>query len=241
MEVKTSAIVLQTIKYGDAQLIVDFFTEKLGRVSFMAKIPRSSKAKLKRQMFQPLMILDLEFDFRPKVNLQRLKEVSIAKPFVDIPFSPFKLAMAMFLAELVGHATRNEQANVPLYSFLEESVKWLDKAQGNYANFHIVFMVRLTFFLGFSPNLESGTQGDFFDLEEGRFVSYVPAHVHYLNSEDSLRMLGLLRLSYETMHLYTMSRMDRNRCVEVILEYYKIHVPGFPELKSFSVLRELFA
>ena len=48
MEVKTRAIVLQTIKYGDAQLIVDFFTEKLGRVSFMVKIPKSSKAKMKR-------------------------------------------------------------------------------------------------------------------------------------------------------------------------------------------------
>ena len=54
-------------------------------------------------------------------------------------------------------------------------------------------------------------------------------------------MLGLFRLSYETMHLYTMSRLDRNRCVEVILQYYRIHVPGFPELKSFSVLQELFA
>ena len=54
-------------------------------------------------------------------------------------------------------------------------------------------------------------------------------------------MVSLLRLSYETMHLYTMSRMDRNRCIEVILQYYKIHVPGFPELKSFSVLKELFA
>lgn len=82
--------------------------------------------------------------------------------------------MSMFLAELLGQATRNEQVNVPLFSFIVESVAWLDQAQGNYANFHIVFMVRLTFFLGFSPNLESGVHGDFFDLEEGRFVSFVP-------------------------------------------------------------------
>ena len=164
MEVKTRAIVLQTIKYGDAQLIVDFFTEKLGRVSFMVKIPKSSKAKMKRQLFQPLMILNLEFDHRPKANLQRLKDVSIALPFGDLPFSPYKLAMSMFLAELLGQATRNEQVNVPLFSFIVESVAWLDQAQGNYANFHIVFMVRLTFFLGFSPNLESGVHGDFFDL-----------------------------------------------------------------------------
>ena len=241
MEVKTRAIVLQTIKYGDAQLIVDFFTEKLGRLSFMVKIPKSSKSKMKRQLFQPLMLLNLEFDHRPKASLQRIRDVAISSPFVDIPFSPFKLAMSMFLAELLGRATRNEQANVPLFSFIEESVLWLDRAREGFANFHIVFMVRLTFFLGFSPNLESGVTGDYFDLEEGRFVSFVPTHTHYLNKEDSLRMVSLFRLSYETMHLYTMSRLDRNRCIEVILQYYKIHVPGFPELKSFSVLKELFA
>ena len=241
MEVKTRAIVLQTIKYGDTQLIVDFFTEKLGRQSFMVKIPKSSKAKMKRQLFQPLMVLNLEFEYRSMANLQHLKDVSIALPFVDLPFSPAKLAMSMFLAELLGQATKNEQSNLPLYAFIEESILWLDHAKDGYANFHIVFMVRLTFFLGFSPNLESGENGDYFDLEDGCFVPYVPTHRHYLSKEDSCRMVGLFRLSYETMHLYTMSRLDRNRCVEVILEYYKIHVPGFPELKSFSVLRELFS
>lgn len=56
-----------------------------------------------------------------------------------------------------------------------------------------------------------------------------------------MRLVSLFRLDYKTMHLYTMSRIERNRCVEVILEYYKLHLPGFPEMKSFSVLQELFA
>ena len=64
---------------------------------------------------------------------------------------------------------------------------------------------------------------------------------HYLNKEDSMRLVSLFRLDYKTMHLYTMSRIERNRCVEVILEYYKLHLPDFPEMKSFSVLQELFA
>lgn len=241
MDVKTKAIVLQTMKYGDAQLIVDFFTEELGRLSFILRIPKSSKSKTKRQLFQPLSLLNIEFDYRPKAGLQKMKEASIAAPFVDLPFSPIKLALSMFISELLTSVTRNEQSNLPLYKFLEDSILWLDGAKGNYANFHIVFMVRLCFFLGFSPNLENGAQGDYFDLEDGCFVSYVPTHTHYLSKEDSLRMLGLLRLSYETMHLYTMSRLDRNRCVEVILEYFKIHVPGFPEMKSFPILKELFA
>ena len=241
MEVKTRAIVLQTIKYGDAQLIVDFFTEKLGRLSFMVRIPKSSKGRLKRQLFQPLMLLQLEFDYRPKSNLQRIREASIGYAFIDIPFSPYKLAISMFLAELLSYTTKNEQANASLYLFIQDSIKWLDRVEGSFSNFHIVFMIRLTFFLGFSPNIESGMNGDYFDLVDGCFVPYVPTHVHYLNREDSLRLVALLRLEYKTMHLYTMSRMERNRCVEVILEYFKLHVPGFPEMRSFSVLKELFA
>ena len=232
---------LQTIKYGDAQLIVDFFTEKLGRLSFMVRIPKSSKSRLKRQLFQPMMILHLEFDYRPKSNLQRIKEASIGYAFIDIPFSPYKLGISMFLAELLAYTTRNEQANASLYLFMQDSIEWLDRVEGSFSNFHIVFMIRLTSFLGFSPNIESGMNGDYFDLVDGCFVPYVPTHVHYLNREDSLRLVALLRLEYKTMHLYTMSRMERNRCVEVILEYFKLHVPGFPEMRSFSVLKELFA
>lgn len=146
----------------------------------------------------------------------------------------------MFLSEVLFHATRNEQKNDALFLFLWNSIQWLDGALGNYANFHIVFMIRLALFLGFAPNVAKEDGENVFDLQEGRFVPFVPSHANYLSQEDSLRIKNLLRLHYETMHLYTMSRMERNKCVEVILKYYKLHVPNFPELKSFSVLQALF-
>ena len=74
---------------------------------------------MKRQLFQPLMVLNLEFDYRPKSNLQRPRDVSIQIPFSDIPFSPYKLGISMFLAELLSYATRHEQANGALYLFIE--------------------------------------------------------------------------------------------------------------------------
>lgn len=240
MVVKTKAIVLHSVKYSESQLIVDFFTEQLGRLSFMVRMSKSSKGKIKRQYFQPLALLYLEFEYHPMQTLQRLKEVEIAEPFFDIPFSPVKMSIAMFLSEVLFYATRHEQQNNALFLFLKNSVLWLDGALRNYSNFHIVFMIHLTLFLGFSPNMTNENGEEFFDLEEGRFVLYVPSHSNYLNQEDSLRIKDLLRLRYETMHLYTMSRVERNRCVEVILKYYKLHVPNFPELKSFSILQALF-
>ena len=56
----------------------------------------------------------------------------------------------------------------------------------------------------------------------------------------SFLMRDLMRLRFQTMHLYTMSRQERNRCVEVIISYYRLHMPDFPELKTLPILKELF-
>jgi DNA repair protein RecO (recombination protein O) len=53
-------------------------------------------------------------------------------------------------------------------------------------------------------------------------------------------MAQLVRLNFETMHLFAMNRTERGRCLEVILLYYRLHVPEFGELKSVEVLKELF-
>ena len=238
MLVKTRAIVLRVTKYGDAQQIVDMITFSHGRLSFVLTLSRSSRAKIKRQYFQPLTILDLEFDFRPKVQLLRLKDAAIAIPFSSIPFSPLKLCLSAFLAEFICFSTRNEVENEHLFQFLVYSVLWLDKAKGNYANFHIVFMLQLTLFLGFSPNMDE-QDGKFFDMQAGNFVSQVPTHSHFLNECDSRMMRILMRLNYDTMHVFGMTRNDRNRCALYIIRYYQLHIPNFPDLKSLEVLRDL--
>jgi len=237
---KTKAIVLHSIKYGDSQFIIDFLTESHGRLTFLVRLPKSPKAKIKRQYFQPLMLLNLEFDYRPKMNLQRLNDISIADPLVGIPFSPLKTSVSLFLAEFLFYATRSEQVNLPLFDFVYHSILWLDGAEGSIANFHIVFLMRLTLFIGVAPNEERAEGEQFFDLKEGCFVAHVPLHSSYLSKEDSMRFLNLLRLRYQTMNLYSMSRSERIHCVEVIMEYYRLHVPNFPELKSLSIFKGLF-
>lgn len=237
---KTRAIVLHSIKYGESQLIVDFFTESHGRLSFLTRLPKSGRGKVKRQYFQPLMLLNIEFDYRPQKNLQHLSDAGLSVPLSGIPLSPVKISLSLFLAEFLCYATRSEQRNQALFEFLYHSVLWLDGASGAIANFHVVFLIRLSLFLGFAPNVEIEDGGKYFDLKEGCYVDKVPLHTHYLSALDSTRLLGLLRLRYQTMNLYPMSRSERNHCVEVIVDYYRLHVPGFPEMKSLSILKDLF-
>ena len=241
MQINTKAIVLHFIKYGESQVIVDLFTEQVGRVSFICPIPKSSKGRAKRQFFQPLTILDVQFDYRQKMKLQRFKDIRIAEPFSTIPFDPYKLSISLFCAEFLYYATRDEQKNALLYDYVEKSILWLDSAVRAFSNFHLVFMLRLSRFLGFFPNLEDYHPGDLFDLRSGCFVGTVPLHKDFLLPADSAQILLLIRLQYETMHLLKISREDRNRCTALILQFYRLHIPDFPELKSFDILRELFA
>lgn len=240
MTEKTRAIMLHSIKYSESQLIVDFLTESMGRLSFLVRLPKSSNGKMKRQYFQPLMLLDIEFDYRPSRKLQRLINIGVAYPFGSIPLSPVKISLSLFLAEFLLYATRCEQKNASLFGFIYQSLVWLDQASGNISNFHLLFLVRLTYFLGLEPNLAEWTGKEYFDLMDGCFVSLVPSHSHYLSIADSFHLVQIFRLRYNTMHLYPMSRQERNHCVEVIIEYYQLHIPGFPDMKSLPVLKTLF-
>ena len=107
-------------------MIVDMFTRQFGRLSFIVSIPKSSKSKVKKQFFQPLSLLEIETDVRPKIQLQKLSDIRLVCPFVSIPFHPHKLSMALFLAEFLYYALRSEQRNEPLFDYVESSIQWLD-------------------------------------------------------------------------------------------------------------------
>lgn len=241
MMTQTRAIVLRNVRYGDNSLIVDMLTERHGRMSFVIRLSKSSRGKMRRQLFHPLSLLELDFDLRTRSTLQRLHDVRISFPLPSLLTHPYKLTIGLFLAEFLSHATQDESENPLLYQFVENSLQWLEGKDGRFSNFHLVFMIKLSRFIGFLPNTEDYHENDYFDMLNGCFCSKVPLHSHFLVAADAAKINLLMRLEYSTMHLVSMSRADRDRCLDVILEYYRLHVPGFPELKSYPVLKELFA
>jgi DNA repair protein recO len=240
MILKSKAIVLRSMKFGEASLIIDMFTEQEGRISFITRIPKTAKGKIKKQYFQPLTLLELEFDYRPRTSLQHIKEVRLLYPYASIPFDPIKSAILLFLSEFLYHVTRSEQQNLQLYNYVCTSLQWLDGAARSYANFHLVFMMRLSRFIGFFPNFEAYHDGVCFDLRTASFTHSIPLHTDYLLPAEATAIHQLIRMDYENMHLFRLSRVDRNRIANLILRYYRIHVPNMPALNSLQVLSDLF-
>ena len=241
MITKTRGIVLRSVRFGESSLIVDVLTKSSGRVSFMVHIPKTAKGKIKKQYFQPMTLLDFEYDFRQRSNLQRIKDVRVSLPYSSIPIDPAKSCISLFLSEFIYYATRNEQENPTLFTYISTSLEWLDNAYEDFANFHLVFMMRLGKFLGFHPFLEDFTPGCFFDLRNGCFTLSMPLHADFLNAADAGHLYNLMRMNFDTMKLFKLSHDDRNRITEIVLRYYKLHLPNMPELQSFDILREVFA
>ena len=63
----------------------------------------------------------------------------------------------------------------------------------------------------------------------------------FLQPDEAKKVQLMMRMDYATMHLFQMSHTERNRLLEVALSYYRLHLPDFPDLKSLSVLQELYS
>lgn len=237
----TEGIVLRTVKYKESSMLVDTFTEDLGRITFQVSLPRSKKSVFRASLFQPLSLVECVVDVRSTSSICKVTEAKLSCPFASIPFDPFKSAIALFLSEFLYRAIHEASSDPALFAYLKHSVCWLDACESGFANFHLVFLMRFSRFLGLYPNLDAYSPGAYFDLLNACFTPLRPMqHAFYLGKEESSRLLTLMRMNYDTMHLFAMNRQERARCLTVLNEYYRLHLPNFPVLKSLDVLKELF-
>lgn len=65
------AIVLHALKYGETRVIVDVFTKTAGRVSLIASLPKTQKARLKKQDFQPMTLLEITYEEHQRAQLAK--------------------------------------------------------------------------------------------------------------------------------------------------------------------------
>lgn len=236
---KTEGIVLGTSPYNDIYSIAQVFTRDFGRVSYLLPRAHGKKAKIKTSLFFPLSVLNLEVEHLPLRDLHRLKEAERQFPLQDLCCHMSKVSLAFFLSEFLSRVLRESGNNEPTYFFVKNSIETLEATERGLGNFHLAFLFGLTRFMGIYPNVEWNGKHRFFDLMQGEFVQHMPMHSHYLNSRESDFLVLLRRMNYANMHLFRLSRNDRNRILDYLLDFYRLHIYDFPVLKSVDILREL--
>ena len=239
--ISSHGIVLHTTRYTDSQVIVSVFTEQSGMVPFLIRFRRTrTTGSIHAIVWQPLSAVEVTWRHQERRSLQTPAEFVTWQPRSSIPFQPCKSAMALFLGEFLYHALRGESENRPLFEFLHHSLNWLDTSGEHYANFHVVFLLRLTRFLGFYPNIEGWHEGCFFDMLNATFTPVRPLHPHYMLPEEAALLPKFMRLDMRKMRAVGLNRAIRRRALQLITEFYRLHVPEFPEMKSIDILSEVF-
>ena len=239
MQVKTTGIVLHSIKYTDSANIVTIYTRHFGRVSYMVHGVNKKKSTFRPAYLQALSILDMDVYHEPGKSIQRIKDIRIMYQFTGIPVDPIKNAMALLLSEVLFRTLWQTEPDESVFLFLENSIQQLDCCEMGISNFHLVFMLKLTRYLGFEPNSDA-RDGKYFDLMNGVFLKAIPIHSHVLLPADSSDFKALLDSDYEKMHLLIFSRAKRIKLLEIMVEYYRLHIPDFHGLHSLAVLQSLF-
>ena len=231
------AIVLTSTQYSDNSYMLNLFTDELGYVSVSVKVGKRSKVRLSH--IQPLTLLSVELHGRPSQQVMHVTECAALSGYESIATDISKMLTAQFLAEFLNHTLRLYQRDTALFDFVFDSICRYNSLARGQANFHLVFLVKLTHYLGFFPNLEGLDSGVCFDLENGCFVRRLPLHNNYLLPKDTIAFVHLLRLDYDTMYLFDVNRQQRNEVLDHIIKYYKLHLAEFGDLRSLNVLREL--
>ncbi|NOY38207.1 MAG: DNA repair protein RecO [Chlorobi bacterium] len=240
MLVKTKGVVLYTLKYGDSSLILHLYTEKYGRLSVMVKGVSGKKTGTLPAYFQPLNILETDLYYIPGRNFQKIKEVRFHYPYHSIPFNIRKSTIALFLSEVLRQTLSEEVNNPPLFSWLFASLRILDQMEENFTDFHLAFLIRLCRYLGFHPHNNYSLQNRIFDLREGIFTATLPLHPDILNEPLTALFNAYLRTPLGEKIIIPKNKERTDKLLEVVLDYYYIHMEGMGKIKSLTVLKDVF-
>lgn len=238
MLVNTEAIVISSLKYAEADLIVKCYTRKSGLRTYLLRgILKSRKGKFKTSMFQPLTQLELVAKHKDKGTMEYLQEARIIQHYSSLHTNVIKSTLVLFLSEVLRSAIQEEEQNEQLYHYLESTFNWLDM-HDNIANFHLLFMLNLTRYLGFFPD-EVQEDRSYFNMLDGVFQD-VSTNPYCIEGHNVILLKQLLRLNFLDLRMLNLNKSERNQFLEILLIYYQLHIDSFKKPKSLAVLKEVF-
>ncbi|MBT8267495.1 MAG: DNA repair protein RecO [Bacteroidia bacterium] len=237
MQVSTKAIVLSKIRYQDHDLIVKCYTRDFGIKSYLLKnILKSKKGNLKPAYFQLFSLLEIEADHRENRSLQYIRDVKVGYKTETIHTQIIKSSIVIFLAEITSNILKEEEQNFELYDFIATAIQWFEAHETN-RSFHFQFLIELTKYLGFYPELKQ--DAPYFNLLEGKFQG-TNTDMYCISGENLIFLKTLLGIKFDDNIKLNLNTNQKRDFLDMILTYFKLHLDGFKEPKSLVVLNQVF-
>ncbi len=224
MLLKTKGIVLRFVKYKESSVIATIYTLEKGVISVIANSVRSKNSKGKIALYQPLSLVELVIYYNQTKNISRVSEISSYNPLHNLRQDPIKSTISIFITELLNKSLKEEESNPPFYNFIQNSIIHLNEQKNEVQNFHLIFLIKLSLFLGFKPHSTKD------------FIHQISNSAFYKNQNHMSIFQNLLTANYES--ILQITNELRNTILKDLIEYYQIHIE-LGEINSIDVLHEL--
>ena len=235
----SKAFVIRSIKNGETSLIVSCYLEDIGYKTFIVKgVYGSKKSKFSKAHFFPLNIINLNYSYTEGKNLGFIKEVKTEKLYKSLHLDIQKSSVIIFLSEILNSIFKEETlVNNDLFNFLLNTLSWYDQVK-SCNNFHLKFLIELSRFIGFYPNINNENDS-FFNLESGS-TSATQSIGANISGNDLILFKEFLGTEFEDLNSMNTKNESRTRILNYIIDYYSLHLQMFKTPKSINVFAEIF-
>jgi DNA repair protein RecO (recombination protein O) len=171
---RTEGIVLRTVPFGEADLIVTYLTPDYGLIRLFAKSPRKIKSRFGSSL-EPLTHSRISFWGREDAPLPKLTQSDIMHAFQAIRDKLDFFIKVSSLIELTISFMPERDANKKVYALLLNTLKEMAEAGSSIDDLitdH--YRIRLLDLAGFAPRLDTcgrcGKRGDTFYISQGSLL-----------------------------------------------------------------------
>lgn len=216
---RTEAIVLKTIPFSDADLIVTTLTLDYGLVKTFAKSPRKTKSRFGSSL-EPLTYSNISFWGREDANLPRMTQSDIIKPFQSIRGRMEYFFNVMEIVELTLNLLPEREANRNIFHLLISILNRIENeisGSGNGVFDCVLYKIRFLDLVGYGPRLDGcarcGKTGYNFYIAHGSVICG-----HCAKDLDAPMRLspGAVKL-YETLRKWDIAKVDRIKLSGMLL------------------------
>lgn len=199
---RTEGIVLRTIPFGEADLIVTYLTPDFGLLKTFAKSPRKIKSRFGSSL-EPLTHSRISFWGKEDAALPRLTQSDIIHPFQSLRDTLDCFLKVSEILELTLHFIPERDANKRVFSLLLSTLKSIESDRNeNLLINH--YKIKFLKFVGFAPKLDfcgrCGKNGYCFYISHGSILCEACAK----GSEPTRTEIDLpIRISPVVLKLYT--------------------------------------
>ena len=148
--IRTEAVVLRSLDYGETSQIVTLFTREKGKLGVMAKGARRPKSSFGATL-QPMAYTQVVFYYKPTRTLQTLSESSHVESFHSLRRDLKSITVGLRIVELVDALMEEENAQPDVFALLVRTLRRLDATETRVTNLWPYAQLRLAQMLGVAP------------------------------------------------------------------------------------------